>query len=127
MYLTNSMASYFIEALNGKSVVREIFHEDGDLLNIMRLTLSAGPTGKPHYNRDRNEIVFVERGALKVILFDESMREISSTVIESSSYPCWHIIKMNQIHQFVALEDGAVILEVIGGEFFEGACVTIER
>lgn len=106
-------------------ISRELFHEQGDVLNIMRLRFAEGSIGSPHYNKGRTEVVLIEVGTLKIIYFDESLTPTSSYVLSRCSSSLWHKIPMNQIHQFVALEDNTVVLEILGGPFYEGCCVNI--
>jgi len=107
---------------------REIFHGDGDILNVMKLTFSEGLCGTPHYNKDRDEVLFVENGSLEVILFNDQLDETDKIQLSrlNSIHKSWLRIPKNVIHQFNILVDKTVVIEVLGGEFFEGACVNID-
>ena len=106
---------------------REIFHESGDILNVMSLTFSKGLCGLPHYNKDRDEVLFIEAGCLQLLLFDSSLNEIERIELSRLNADCrsWFRIPKNTIHQFDVLVDNTVVIEVLGGQFFSGACVNV--
>ena len=117
-----------IPPIMSKLLNREIFHKDGDILNVMSLTFSKGLCGMPHFNKDRDEVLFVEKGALQLLLFDGELNEIERIELSRLDSDCklWFRIPKNTIHQFDILVDNTVVIEVLGGEFFSGACVNVQ-
>ena len=113
----------------GKLLSRQIFHEDNALLNVMELTLSKGKCGDPHFNKDRDEVIFVIDGHLEINFFDiedGKILKISETIVLQPDLQPWALIKQNIPHQLIIISEKAKVLEVIGGHFFEGACVNFK-
>ena len=84
---------------------RIIHHEEGSILNIMTLIMDSSDNSEPHYNKDRDEVIFVLEGDLK-ILFDSDQ----SIEISSSDKKPWHLIKSNTAHQLIPLSNKVEVL-----------------
>ena len=97
---------------------RTIHHEEGSILNIMTLIIESSDNTSPHYNKNRDEVIFVLEGSLK-IMFDSNR----SIEIKSSDKKPWHLIKSNTTHQIIALSDKVKILEIIGGLHKPDSCI----
>ena len=100
---------------------RLIHHEDGAILNVMTIDLNNDSETKPHFNKDRDEIIFVLEGEMNLIFDYGKTRRISSTDTNS-----WHLIKANTTHQIKCLTPTVKILEVIGGIHKENSCIIKE-
>lgn len=108
----------------GELLSRQIHHESGSILNIMELSLSKGLIGTPHYNLDRDEVILILKGKIEVLLFDSSISPLESKFISADGLPrSWTKIKKNTIHQLRVVSNEAIILEIIGGVFFQGSCI----
>ena len=97
---------------------RIIHHEEGSILNIMTLIMDSSDNSEPHYNKDRDEVIFVLEGDLK-ILFDSDQ----SIEISSSDKKPWHLIKSNTAHQLIPLSNKVEVLEIIGGLHKPDSCI----
>ena len=97
---------------------RIIHHEEGSILNIMTLIMDSSGNSEPHYNKDRDEVIFVLEGDLK-ILFDSDQ----SIEISSSDKKPWHLIKSNTTHQLIPLSNKVEVLEIIGGLHKPDSCI----
>ena len=100
---------------------REIHHKPGSLLNVMTIELDIDSKTDPHFNKDRDEIIFILEGEVK-LLFDHG----DSIILGSSSNNSWHLIKANTTHQLKCLSKKVKLLEVIGGVHKDGSCVFTE-
>ena len=100
---------------------RLIHHEDGAILNVMTLELNKDSDTIPHFNNDRDEIIFVLEGDIN-ILFDYG----KSKLISSKDTNSWHLIKANTTHQIRCLTPTVKLLEVIGGIHKENSCIITE-
>ncbi len=92
--------------------------EDADL-NVMRMIITKDEEQKWHYNRLRDEVIILFRGMLRID------REYGGSV-ELRSAGDLIYIESGEIHRLVCLTDDCEFLEVIGGKFFQGACVYVE-
>ena len=97
---------------------RIIHHDEGSLLNVMTLIMGKSDNTEPHYNKERDEVIFVIEGCLKILLDFEKTITLSST----DKVP-WHLIKANTTHQIIPLTDKVEILEVIGGFHKQDSCI----
>ena len=97
---------------------RIIHHEEGSLLNVMTLIMESSDNSEPHYNKNRDEVIFVLEGNLK-INFDSNR----SIEISSSDKNPWHLIKSNTTHQLIASSDKVRFIEIIGGLHKPDSCV----
>ena len=97
---------------------RIIHHEEGTILNVMTLVIDSSENTEPHYNKDRDEVVFVIQGSLK-ILFDFN----KTITLSSTDKIPWRLIKANTTHQIIPLTDKVEILEVIGGFHKQDSCI----
>ena len=97
---------------------RLIHHEDGAILNVMTLELDKNSETNPHFNNDRDEIIFVLEGEINLLLDYGKSKLISSKNTNS-----WYLIKANTTHQIECLTPTVKILEVIGGIHKENSCV----
>ena len=105
---------------------RIIHHQPGSVLNVMELTLPNGLIGNPHYNVDRDEVVFILSGSLEALFFDQDLKlKRSQIIVAQNKNLAWIIIPQNTIHQFNVISGEAIIIEIIGGAFFEGACIDV--
>ena len=110
----------------GQLLKRSVHHDDNAILNIMTLTLSKGLIGNPHFNKDRDEVVVVLKGQLEIIYYDPDLLPLRKTNLYSgTNQDSWSLIKKNEIHQFNCLSEKVEILEILGGVFFDGACVNL--
>ena len=50
---------------------RIIHHDEGSILNVMTLIMENSDDSEPHYNKDRDEVIFVLEGKIS-ILFDSN-------------------------------------------------------
>tara|TARA_B100000401_G_C52746398_1_gene691003 strand:- start:250 stop:567 length:318 start_codon:yes stop_codon:yes gene_type:complete len=100
---------------------RLIHHEDGAILNVMTIDLEKNSETKPHFNKDRDEILFVLEGEIN-LLFDYG----KSKLISSRNTDSWHLIKANTTHQIECLTPTVKILEVIGGIYKDNSCIITE-
>lgn len=100
---------------------RLIHHEDGAILNVMTLELNKDSDTIPHFNNDRDEIIFVLEGDIN-LLFDYG----KSKLISSKDTNSWHLIKANTTHQIKCLTPTVKLLEVIGGIHKENSCIITE-
>lgn len=101
---------------------RTIHHEADAVLNVMELELSSSDLSRPHYNLDRDEVVFILEGRIRIQFADQYI------ILDSfdQEFPKWHLIKAGVAHTISSEATMSVILEVIGGQFFDGACVNLE-
>ena len=106
----------------GKILNRIICHEPDADLNVMKLELSKGIIGTPHYNKFRDEVLIVLEGDIELYCFGPAESSISYRLTSGTPHS-WNLIKAESSHQLNVLSPKAVVLEVIGGKFFEGACV----
>ncbi len=97
---------------------RIIHHDEGSILNIMTLIMESSDNSEPHYNKDRDEVILVLEGNLR-ILFDCN----KSINISSVDKKPWHLIKSNTTHQIIPLSDKVKILEIIGGVHKPDSCI----
>lgn len=97
---------------------REIHHKEGALLNVMTIELDSESKTEPHYNKDRDEIMFVLEGEIKLV-FDYG----ESKILSSSRGDSWHLIKANTTHQLKCISQKVKLLEVIGGIHKDDSCV----
>ncbi len=97
---------------------RIIHHEEESILNVMTIKMSKSDNTEPHYNKDRDEVVFVIEGSLK-ILFDFN----KNITLSSTDNVSWHLIKANTTHQIIPLTDKVEILEIIGGLHKQDSCI----
>ena len=97
---------------------RIIHHEEGSILNVMTLIISKSDNTEPHFNKERDEVVFVIEGSLK-ILFDSN----KNITLSSTDKVPWHLIKANTTHQIIPLTDKVELLEVIGGLHKQDSCI----
>ena len=100
---------------------REIHHKPGALLNVMTIELDFDSKTEPHFNKDRDEVMFILEGEIK-ILFDYG----KSKILSSSKGDSWHLIKANTTHQLKCLTQKVKLLEVIGGIHKDDSCVVTE-
>ena len=96
---------------------RTIHHKEGAILNVMTLVMDDSDNTEPHYNKDRDEVVFVMEGSLR-ILFDFN----KTITLSSTDKVPWHLIKANTTHQIIPLTNRVEILEVIGGLHKQDSC-----
>ena len=98
--------------------MKRIIHHDGkSILNVMTLIIGKSDNTEPHYNKKRDEVIFVIEGSLK-ILFDFN----KTITLSSTDKVPWHLIKANTTHQIIPLTDKVEILEVIGGLHKQDSC-----
>ena len=97
---------------------RIIHHDEGSILNVMTLIMENSDNSEPHYNKNRDEVIFVLEGNLK-ILFDSNQ----SIEINSADENPWHLIKSNTTHQIIPLSNKVKILEIIGGLHKPDSCI----
>ena len=110
----------------GSLLQRILHHEPGSILNVMELRFSRGLVGKPHYNKDRDEVMVVLQGSLEIWLYDQNLKVYCKKMLcIDSTNLVWTLIPMNIIHQINVLSQEATVLEMLGGSFFEGACVDV--
>lgn len=109
----------------GRLVRREIHHKEGSELNVMTLTLSQGLVGSPHANKRRDEAIFIITGTVNIRIYGSSFDNNYkiSTLSSEESGDKWILIEHNVIHQIECISSSAIIVETIGGKFFEGACI----
>ena len=100
---------------------RVIHHDPGSILNVMTIELDGDSETKPHFNKDRDELIFVLEGDLK-LSFDHQ----KSILISSNDVNPWHLIKANTTHQLNCVTKKVKILEVIGGIHKDDSCVITE-
>ncbi len=100
---------------------RHIHHDDGAILNVMTIELDKYDETKPHFNKDRDEVIFVLEGEMNII-FDYG----KSKLISSKDTNPWHLIKANTTHQIQCLTPMVKILEVIGGIHKDNSCIIKE-
>ena len=100
---------------------RIIHHQDGAILNVMTIELNENSETYPHFNKDRDEVLFVLEGEIK-ILFDFG----KSKIISAKDTNSWHLIKANTTHQIKCLSPTVKILEAIGGVHKENLCIIKE-
>ena len=100
---------------------RFIHHDPGSILNVMTIELEKNSNTQSHYNKDRDEVLFLLEGELK-LLFDNN----KSILLSSKDSEPWHLIKANITHKLECLTDKVRILEVIGGVHREDSCVNID-
>ena len=62
----------------GQLISRQIHHKEYASLNVMTLNFSSGYIGSPHYNKNRDEVIFVLSGRICAHIFDESKKLIDS-------------------------------------------------
>ena len=84
----------------------------------MTLIMDISDNTEPHFNKDRDEVIFVLEGNLR-ILFDSNQ----SIEINSSDKKPWHLIKSNTTHQIIPLSNKVKVLEVIGGLHKQDSCI----
>ena len=110
----------------GRMIKREIHHDSDSILNVMKLELTHGLIGNPHKNVGRDEVMVVLNGEIEVALFsDVGIQE--KTVRLQSRRNDWIKIEMNRVHQINVMSDEATILELIGGQFRQGACIDVVK
>lgn len=97
---------------------REIHHKPGSILNVMTIELDINSKTEPHFNKDRDEIICILEGEIK-LLFDQG----KSIILSSSTDESWYLIKANTTHQIKCLTQKVKLLEVIGGVHKEDSCV----
>ena len=89
---------------------RKIYHSEGSILNVMRLSFCSNDTFKPHKNIGRDEVIVVIQGRLE-IQFDHG----KSVMLEANDSNKWTLIPKDTTHNLKPLSETVVILEVIGG------------
>tara|TARA_A100000164_G_C21272925_1_gene481058 strand:- start:6 stop:323 length:318 start_codon:yes stop_codon:yes gene_type:complete len=97
---------------------REIHHKQGALLNVMTIELDIDSKTEPHFNKDRDEVIYVLEGKIK-LLFDYG----ESKILSSSNGDSWYLIKANTTHKLKCLSRKVKLLEVIGGIHKDDSCV----
>ena len=97
---------------------RTIHHEKDALLNVMTLELTQDSKTEPHFNKDRDEVIFILEGKI-VIHFDYG----KSVHISSSDKDPWYLIKANTTHQIICETANVRLLEAIGGIHTPDCCV----
>ncbi len=109
----------------GMLVGREIHHKEGSELNVMTITLSQGLVGSPHANKGRDEAMFIISGTVNIRIYGSSIDNAYKTFTLSSDdlHDKWIFIDQDVIHQIECISTSAVIVETIGGSFFDGACI----
>tara|TARA_B100000073_G_scaffold346307_1_gene357409 strand:+ start:267 stop:584 length:318 start_codon:yes stop_codon:yes gene_type:complete len=100
---------------------REIHHKPGSILNVMTIELDINSNTEPHFNKDRDEIICILEGEIK-LLFDHG----KSIILSSSNNNSWYLIQANTTHQIKCLTNKVKLLEVIGGVHKEDSCVVTE-
>ena len=100
---------------------REIHHKQGSLLNVMTIELDFDSKTEPHFNKDRDEVISVLEGEIK-LLFDYG----ESKILSSTKGDSWYLVKANTTHQLKCLSRKVKLLEVIGGIHKNDSCVVTE-
>ena len=100
---------------------RLIHHEDGAILNVMTIELNKDSETVPHFNNERDEVIFVLEGKIN-ILFDYE----KSMIISSEDSNSWQLIKANTTHQIKCITPKVKMLEVIGGLHKDNSCIITE-
>jgi len=103
---------------------REVFHNDGDVLNIMTLEFEENFVSKPHYNVGRDELLVVLSGKLEIVFYDKYLTKVSSEILEKGE---WVRIAAESIHQLKVLTSPTKVIEALGGVFKEGCCIQLEE
>lgn len=89
---------------------RNIFHDKDSILNVMTLEITDQDKLSPHYNKERDEVIFVLNGDIN-IHFDFSKK----IFLSSKDDEPWYLIKANTTHNIECLTSKVKLLEVIGG------------
>jgi hypothetical protein len=119
------MIYWILEYTMGEIINRTLHHKPGAVLNVMTLELSKGIVGAPHYNVDRDEVVFILRGSVDVLQYNEELKIESITTL-SPHGQSWIMVKSGKIHRFEVKSESAELLEVLGGSHFVGACICVD-
>lgn len=111
----------FVLLLEEKSMNRINHHSPDSVLNVMSLSINNSDKLLPHQNVERDEVLFVLNGVLEVF-FDKGI----SVLLDSTSEANWTLIPMNTTHQLVLHTESVSVLEVLGGQFREGATIYLD-
>ena len=97
---------------------RLIHHEPGSVLNVMTIELDLEDETKPHFNKDRDEVLMILEGEVNLI-FDYG----KSVNLSSKGTNTWHLIKANTTHKVECVSKRVKLLEAIGGVHKDDSCV----
>lgn len=102
-----------------KRIILPLHKGDGERLHRMFNVVQPGTYIRPHTHEKsgKSESIVVLKGAIRVIIFDQSGKILEHKNLTANSFCFGFDLEPNVIHSFIALEPDTVIYEVKPGPY----------